>query len=174
MSTSKTTCVEQPAPTKPLFLSMGDITPEILCTWEMGCHQYFKHKNIPNKEQVGKVAWGMLEPSVQEWYLNDQEHLDALTFREYMAEVRAYWLPSDWADITWQKLLSSTQGNKPFNEWAVEVQGLNALLHDTPSYLTELNLCYHLEAHMHTDLRTKYHSEDILAINEFHPWLKKT
>lgn len=65
----------------------------------MGCHQFFRHKDIPEDEQVGKVVWGMQEPSVQEWYLNDQERLDKLSFDKYIAEVRAYWLPSDWADI---------------------------------------------------------------------------
>ncbi|KAG2065369.1 hypothetical protein BDR04DRAFT_1121922 [Suillus decipiens] len=88
---TKTTHVEQPAPTKPPFLSTGDITPKILCNWEMGCRQYFKHKDIPEEEQV-----------------------------EYMTEFRVYWLPSDWADVMRQKLLTSNQGNKPFNKWAVE------------------------------------------------------
>jgi hypothetical protein len=56
----------------------------------------------------------MQEPSIQEWYLNDQERMDALTFKDYMAEVCEYWLPDDWADITRQKLLSLCQGSKVF------------------------------------------------------------
>jgi len=66
----------------------------------MGCHQFFKHKKIPVDEKVGMVVWGMQEPTIQEWYLNDQDRMDKLSFNEYMAEVRAYWPPSDWADIT--------------------------------------------------------------------------
>jgi hypothetical protein len=90
MSTAKTTQIDQPAPTKPPFLMPGDVTPEVLRTWEMGCRQYFKHKDVPAKEQVSKVAWGMQEPSIQEWYLNDQEHMDTLTFEDYMAKVCKY------------------------------------------------------------------------------------
>jgi hypothetical protein len=52
-------------------------------------------------------------------------------------------------------------------DWAVEVQSLNALLCGTTSHLTELNLRYHLEAHMQADLRTEYRSEDVAAIEEF-------
>ncbi|KAG2095734.1 uncharacterized protein F5147DRAFT_778632 [Suillus discolor] len=173
MSTTKTARVDQPAPTKPPFLTPGDITPEVLRTWEMGCRQYFKHKDIPVDEQVGKVAWGMQEPSVQEWYLNDQERMDELTFGEYMDEVRAYWLPSDWADTMRQKLLSSCQENKVFSDWAIEVQSLNALLRNTTSHLTELNLRYHLEAHMNADLRTEYRTENVADIAEFRPWTEK-
>ncbi|KAG1854083.1 hypothetical protein C8R48DRAFT_610217 [Suillus tomentosus] len=92
--------MDQPAPTKPPFLTPGDFTPEILRTWEMGCQQFFIHKEVPVAEQVGKVAWGMQEPPVQEWYLNDQDRLNRLTLEAYMKEVRAYWLPSDWADVT--------------------------------------------------------------------------
>ncbi|KAG2746933.1 hypothetical protein P692DRAFT_20781250, partial [Suillus brevipes Sb2] len=173
MTTTKTARVDQPAPTKPPFLTPGDITPEVLRTWEMGCRQYFKHKDIPAEEQVGKVAWGMQEPSVQEWYLNDQDRMDKLKFNEYMSEVRAYWLPWDWADTTRQKLLSSSQGSKAFSDWAVEVQTLNALLRGTTSHLTELNLRYHLEAHMQDDLRTEYRTENVKEIKEFRPWTEK-
>lgn len=94
-TTTKIACVDQPAPTKPPFLTPGEITPEVLRKWEMGCRQFFKHKKIPAEEQVGTVAWGMQEPTIQEWYLNDQDRMDKLTFKEYMAEVRTYWLPSD-------------------------------------------------------------------------------
>lgn len=174
---SKSACIEQPALTKPPFLTPGDITPEVLCTWEMGCQQYFKHKDIPIEEQVGKVAWRMQEPSIQEWYLTDQDRMDDLTFDEYMAEVHAYWLPLDWADTRadtmCQKLLLSCQGNKLFSEWAVEVQGLNVLLCGTPSHLTELNLRYHLKAHMHPDLQTKYCSELVAALTDFRAWIEK-
>lgn len=173
MSASKTARVEQPSATKPPFLTPGDITPEALRSWEVGCRQYFKHKAVPGEEQVGKVAWGMQEPSIQDWYINDQERMDKLTFVEYMKEVRAYWLPTDWADITRQKLLSSCQDSKAFHDWAVEVQRLNSLLRGTESHLTEINLRYHLEAHMQPDLRTEYRAENVAAITAFRPWIEK-
>ncbi|KAG1760460.1 hypothetical protein EDD22DRAFT_781129, partial [Suillus occidentalis] len=151
---------------------LGDLTPEAICKWEMGCRQYFKHKEVPTNEQVGKVAWGMQEPSIQDWYLNDQDHMDSLTFTEYMAEFHAYWLPSDWDDVTHQKLLSSCQGDKLFSEWVVEVQSLNSLLHGIPSQLTELSICHHLEAHMLPDLRMEYCAKKVKEIQNFHPWLE--
>ncbi|KAG1737595.1 hypothetical protein EDD22DRAFT_959640 [Suillus occidentalis] len=135
MTTTKNAHVNQPAPTKPPFLMPGDIMPEVLRTWEMG-----------------KVAWGMQEPAIQEWYLNDQERMDKLMFDTYITKVHAYWLPWDWADSTHQKLLLSVQGNKAFSDWAVEVQSLNAILRD---------------------LRTNYRTENVKAIVRFRPWQEK-
>ncbi|KAG2741811.1 hypothetical protein P692DRAFT_20907082, partial [Suillus brevipes Sb2] len=57
--------------------------------------------------------------------------------------------------------------------WAVEVQSCNALLRGTPSHLTELNLRYHLEAHMHADLRREYRSENVANITDFRLWKEK-
>ncbi|KAG1802447.1 uncharacterized protein BJ212DRAFT_1304812 [Suillus subaureus] len=154
-NTSKNAHVDQSAPTKPPFLTPGDITLEVLQNWEMGCRQFIKHKEVAAEEQVGKVVWGMQEPSIQELYLNDQECINRLTFEDYMAEVHIYWLPLDWANITHHKMLSLNQGDKPFNEWAVEVQTLNTLLHGTTLHLSETDLHYHLEAHMHADLKVR-------------------
>ncbi|KAG1760618.1 hypothetical protein EDD22DRAFT_900292 [Suillus occidentalis] len=62
------------------ILTVGEISPEVLLAWEMGCRQFLMHKNVPETEMVRKT-----------WYLDDHD--------QYMKEVRSYWLPSNW-DIT--------------------------------------------------------------------------
>lgn len=153
--------VEQAAPSKPPTLSAGQITPEILRAWENGCTQFFLHKEVKDDEKVKKVAWGMQDPIVQDWYLNDQAKFDALTFAEYMKEVRTYWLPTDWVDTVCRKMLASVQGQRPFSEWAIDIQSQNTLLRGTTSHLDDKNLLYHLEAHMNSDLAADYHAEGI-------------
>jgi len=106
---------EQAAPNKVPLLTAGEITPEALHTWEMGCLQFFRQKEIAAKDQVGRVAWNLQDPRVQDWYVNDSERLNALTFAAFMLEVCSYWLPSDWATMVRQKLLLSTQGDKAFH-----------------------------------------------------------
>ncbi|KAG2144235.1 hypothetical protein DEU56DRAFT_910589 [Suillus clintonianus] len=169
---SKYARVEQHAANKPPFLTAGEISPEVFRAWEMGCRQFFMHKDIPDDQMVKKVAWGMQEPIIQDWYLNDQDRLNALSFTDYIKEVRSYWLPADWADAVRQKMLSSTQGSKPFNEWAVEVQSKNTLLRDTPSHLNDTNLQYHLESHMHPDLTAEYRTEQITE-KDLRKWIEK-
>lgn len=48
--------VDQLMPTKPPFLILGKITPEMLYAWKMGCHHLFKHKKISAEEYVGIVV----------------------------------------------------------------------------------------------------------------------
>lgn len=128
----------------------------------MGCTQFFIHKDVPAEEMVKKIAWGMQDPRIQDWYITRQEDLDALSFREYMVEVRSTWLPVGWADIVHRKMLASTQGQRPFSEWAIEVQSQNTLLRGTPSHLADVNILYHLESHMNPDLAADYHAENIV------------
>jgi hypothetical protein len=79
--------VEQKAANKPPFLTMGEISPEVLHAWEMGCHRFFMHKGVSNTEMVRKVAWGMQDPIIQSWYLNDHDCFNKLSFAEYISEV---------------------------------------------------------------------------------------
>lgn len=169
---SKLARVEQQAANKPPSLTAGEISPEVFRAWEMGCRQFFMHKEIPEGEMVKKVAWGMQEPIIQDWYLNDQDRFNKLSFADYIKEVRAYWLPADWADSVRQKMLLSTQGQKPFNEWAVEVQSKNTLLRDSTSHLNDTNLKYHLESHMHPDLAAEYCTEQITE-TDLRKWIEK-
>ncbi|KAG1785106.1 uncharacterized protein HD556DRAFT_1451069 [Suillus plorans] len=173
MSTnSKFAQVEQSSASKPPFLTAGELTPEVLCTWEMGCTQFFLHKEVKDVEMVKKVAWGMQEPVMQDWYSNNQARLDALTFKDYMAEVCSYWLPSGWADSVRRKMLASMQGQQPFHEWAVNFQGQNTLLRGTLSHLKDDSILYHLEAHMNSDLAADYQAENITE-TKLCKWIEK-
>ncbi|KAF9218370.1 hypothetical protein BS17DRAFT_811703 [Gyrodon lividus] len=165
---------ESSAAHKAPIITVGNITPEALQSWEMGCKQYFLHRSIDSAEQVQKIAWNLQDPCIQDWYINDYDRIDKLTFSAFMEEVRSWWLPSDWATITHQKMLASTQGNKVFSEWAIDVQTQNTILHGMTSHLTDASLKYHLEAHMHPDLAckyraTKYSTEDVLR-----KWIEKS
>ncbi|KAG1810476.1 uncharacterized protein HD556DRAFT_1223852, partial [Suillus plorans] len=171
-SFTKTARVEQASASKPPFLTAGQITPEVLRSWEMGCMQFFLHKEVQEVEKVKKIAWGMQDPIVQDWYLNNQEEFDALTFREFVTHIHEYWLPTNWADTVRRKMLSSVQGQRPFSEWAVDIQSQNTLLRDTASHLDDVNLLYHLESHMNSDLAADYYAENI-AEEDIRRWIEK-
>ncbi|KAG1786930.1 uncharacterized protein HD556DRAFT_1247607, partial [Suillus plorans] len=169
---SKLARVEQLSASKPPFLTAGELTPEALRSWELGCTQFFLHKEVKEGEMVKKVAWGMQDPVMQDWYSNNQVHLDKLTFKDYMAEVRSYWLPSGWADTVRRKMLSSTQGQRPFHEWASEFQSRNTLLRGTTSHLADANILYHLESHMNPELAADYQAEQI-SETDLRKWIEK-
>jgi predicted aspartyl protease len=164
----KTARVEQSSASKPPFLTLGEVTHEALRSWEMGCSQFFMHKSIPEEDMVKKIAWGMQDPQIQDWYLTNQDEIDAMTFKEYMAEVRNMWLPVGWADIVRRKMLASTQGQRPFSEWAIEVQSQNTLLRGTTLHLP----LYHLESHMNAELAADYHTENVVE-EDLRKWIEK-
>ncbi|KAG2746332.1 hypothetical protein P692DRAFT_20820289 [Suillus brevipes Sb2] len=169
---SKMARVEQKAANKLPILTVGEISPEVLLAWEIGCRRFCIHKGVPDTEMVSKVAWGMRDPIIQTWYHNDYDRFNKLSFAEYINEVRSYWLPTDWVVTVRQKMWSSMQGQKPFNEWAFEILSKNNLLQGTPSHLTDTNLRYHLEARMHPDLAYKYHAEKTTE-TDLRKWIKK-
>ncbi|KIK36858.1 hypothetical protein CY34DRAFT_93677, partial [Suillus luteus UH-Slu-Lm8-n1] len=169
---SKIARTEQPSASKPPFLTVGEVTPEALRSWEMGCTQFFMHKDVAENEMVKKVAWGMQDPRIQDWYLVNRKEIDELTFDEYMAEVRRVWLPTGWADTVRRKMLASTQGQRSFMEWAIDVQSQNTILRGTPSHLADANILYHLEAHLNADLAADYQAENIVE-DDLKTWLDK-
>ncbi|KAG1841699.1 hypothetical protein DFJ58DRAFT_610860, partial [Suillus subalutaceus] len=162
----------QSSASKPPLLTAGEITPDALWSWEMGCIQFFMHKDVPEDEMVRKVAWGLQEPRIQDWYMTNQDEIDLMTFKEYMAEVREIWLPIGWADTIRRKMLASTQGQRAFSEWAIDVQSQNTLLRGTPSHLADVNILYHLESHMNIDLAADYHAENIVE-EDLRKWIAK-
>ena len=173
MSSSKVGRCEQTAVHIAPLLTAGNVTPEALRAWEMGCLLFFLHKDVAEKEQVGKIAWTLQDPRVQDWYLSDCDCIHTLSFPDFMKEVRAYWLPSDWAAVLRLKMMSSTQGNKPFHVWAAEVQSQNVLLRGDPSHMTDAALRYHLESHMHVDLNTDYRVANIDMEKDLCKWIER-
>ncbi|KAG2346923.1 hypothetical protein BDR05DRAFT_1046205 [Suillus weaverae] len=159
-------------PLKPPFLTVREVTPKALWSWEMGCTQFFIHKDVSKKEMVKKVTWGMQDPWIQDWYITNQEHIDLMTFKEYMAEVRSVWLPIGWADTVQRKILASMQGQCAFSEWAMDVQSQNTLLRGTTSHLADINILYHLKSHMNIDLAADYHTENIVE-EDLRKWIEK-
>ncbi|KAG8218243.1 hypothetical protein J3R82DRAFT_3842 [Butyriboletus roseoflavus] len=47
-------------------------------------------------QQVINIAWNLQDPYIQDWYINDADCLNALSFNEFIKEICKVWLPSDW------------------------------------------------------------------------------
>ncbi|KAG2073366.1 hypothetical protein BDR04DRAFT_1116284 [Suillus decipiens] len=139
--TRAVTHVEQVSASKSPFLTTGQISPEGLCAWEMGCAQLFLHKEVKDDEKVKKVAW------------------------DFMDKVHTHWLPTDWVEIIQCKLLATVQGQCTFTKWAIEIQSQNTLLCGTTSHLTDVHILYHLESHMNVDLAADCCTEKKEAVN---------
>jgi hypothetical protein len=171
MATTRARC-EQSANKLPI-ITAGTLTPEAVRSWEKGCKQYFLIKKIDAAQQVPYVAWNLQDARIHEWYDNDSDRLDKLSFADFVADLRKVWLPSDWDDTLREKMLCNVQGSRAFHDWAVEVENQNTMLKGTPSHLQLASLRWHLEAHMCLDLKRKYRVSGEKAEKDFRTWLDK-
>ena len=172
-STMSITEYQQASTTKPPVLTPGTVSPEQLRMWEMGCLQYFHHKMISAADQVQYVAWGLHDPRIQQWYAIDAGCLNILDFTSFMAELRNYWLPTDWAADLRLKMLSSHQGSHPFHEWVIDVQTQNTMLANHDGHMNDQGLRFHFEANMNKDLALQYRSSDARTEVALRFWVKK-
>jgi len=125
----------QPNSSKPPTLTPGRIGPDLLRKFQIGCLSYFQNKDIDPANQVKCVAWGLQDPLIQDWYMNDRERIEALAFDAFIVEIRNRWLKRGWETTLRNNLYSSRMGNDSFWDWAVKFQSNNSLLIDSPSHM---------------------------------------
>lgn len=166
-------CVDQLALNKIPIMMTGDLTPENVQKFEIRCQMYFKHKDIDEENQIVKVAWGIQDLWVQTQYMENWAQINAMTFDDYIEELCHVWLPSNWEVTLCLTVLGTQQGEKACHDWAMEIQGANALLIGTTSYLTEQTLHNQLEAGHSHNLSKACQNEAIDTIGDFNAWLEE-
>jgi hypothetical protein len=65
----------------PPITTAGAPTPALLCAFQMGSLQHFSRKKVPIPKQVPQIIWGLHDPHIQNWYVNDTAWIDALPFK---------------------------------------------------------------------------------------------
>ncbi|KAH7903765.1 hypothetical protein BJ138DRAFT_1020111 [Hygrophoropsis aurantiaca] len=168
---SKNATVEHVDATKPPILTAGILTPEIARAWENSCLQFFQQKDVAEDKQVQHIAWGMRDARLGDWYLTNKDEIDDLTFAAYMTLLRNKWLEANWQSRIRQKLLSSRQNNRPFYEWAIELQSTNAILRNDPAHLTIAQLRFQLEANMNGSLHNECEHGKAADEADFDSWI---
>ena len=107
----------------------GKITPSVINAWEHGCLQYFRDRNIPDKDKVFKSCMNISNDLVRDWYMTDIYRFDGMEFEAFLAEMRAYFLPTNWdADIKAAIMNARQRENQSFADFALSVEKLNTQL----------------------------------------------
>ena len=146
-------------------LTAGRITPLVLQSWSLACKRYMKHAEKKPTEIVSFVAEAMLEPRLIAWYQAGQARIDALTLTQYLEELSALVLEKNWAHKIRDTIISSKQGDRPFIDWKIEVENLNAILTtSSPTHaLTNDGLKIQLEANLNNELKMNLINEPTLS-----------
>jgi RNase H-like domain found in reverse transcriptase/Reverse transcriptase (RNA-dependent DNA polymerase)/Integrase zinc binding domain len=147
------------------MLTAGRITPLIMQSWTLACKRYKKHGGKTDTEIVSYVAEGMFEPRLVAWYQADQSRIDGLTLDAYLLELSQLVLERNWAHDILETILSSSQGNRVFIDWKIEMENLNAILATSAPAraLTKDQLKVQLQSNLHPDLRLNLSLEPVLA-----------
>lgn len=96
-SNGKKIAVAQSTLTKhPPVLTLGTITPEAVSIFERHCPYHFLACKVLAVDQVTTIAFGFQDPLIQDWYFNDVDTWNAMTFAEFMTAFRKHWLKKNW------------------------------------------------------------------------------
>ncbi|KAJ8453900.1 hypothetical protein ONZ51_g13339 [Trametes cubensis] len=90
-------------------LGEGKITPAVVNAWELGCLQYFRDRDIDDDKQVMKASNGIANEIVRDWYLNDYDRYDSMTWADFLEAIRARFLPKGWASAIRSQIIAAKQ-----------------------------------------------------------------
>lgn len=149
-------------------LTAGSLSPETLQSWEQQCRQHFRVKRIADDEQVGIVASGLQDTTIVTWFFANESRLSALSFKDFMADMRKRFLPRTWADDVLDRLSHSTQNeNDSFESWVDNLLRTNALLTDTGLEFSEDRIREHITTHAVQELRSAARRTEARALKGF-------
>ncbi|KAH9939459.1 hypothetical protein B0H21DRAFT_698417 [Amylocystis lapponica] len=153
------------------LLTSRKITPQVLTNWEHACRVYFKEKDVANAKKVAKVTGGLQDELVRDWYFNDADTLDALSWANFLKEMRKRWLPKGWVDRTLTDLLRSRQrDDEPFEDWVISIEKLNTLLRGTTAHLDNTHLRTQICAAACEELRILCDEDTLKDVEDYRDW----
>ena len=150
-----TATVESSSPKVPPTLGAGRVTPEVLHQWERACKEYFRVKGVAQKKKVESVLSRLQDLHIADWAEANEAALVQLDFPEFMEKLRGQALEKDWDRKIKLAMLASKQGDRPFHEWAYEMQTRNALLRGRPYHCEDGALHETLENNMDQGLELR-------------------
>ena len=90
-----------------------------------------------------------------------------------MVEFCVNYLAEDWEEDTLREILSMTQGNSSFWDFAVAIQNKNSLLCGTTLHLVNDKLHHQISTGMEVHLSKKVSSKKLNKVIRFHKWLSE-
>ncbi|KAH9927786.1 uncharacterized protein B0H18DRAFT_875288, partial [Fomitopsis serialis] len=152
-------------------VSAGKLTPALILQWEAACTAFFREREVKDEDKVAKVAFGFQDELIQDWYINDSENINAMTFPNFVNKIRSRYLPHEWEDDVSTVLLRMRQKeDERFADWVVAVEKQNRLLRGSDLRKDEKALKAQITANAWVDVRraaTKKVYKDIVDFKEW-------
>ena len=156
--------VEQENPGKCPILNEGDLNAKNARQYDNSCNGYFDVKDIPEDKQVCKVIAGIRDQRMKDHISMNCARIIALTFPQFLQELKDNWLNKNWEAITHIQLLCMVQGrDQPFRDYMVVLLVQNTLLMRTTSHLSNAKLHHQLEVGLELCLSQKIENDTVIA-----------
>ena len=164
--------VEHPVMKHCPILTAGEVTPKALVDLTDAHNEYFIAKDIEDKDKVKKILGGFKCVHIRDWIACERACLLALSYKVFMEELRASYLPPDWEETVCTQILGMRmKPNIKFWDWVQEMRALNIILHGTDSHLSDEALRNQLEASLETSLQSYVFLEKINKIMVLKDWI---
>jgi len=169
---SNVATVEHPITKHCPILTAGEITPKALVDLVNAHNEYFIAKDIDEADKVKKVLGGFKCVHVRDWISCDRARLLMLSYNDFMTEVRANYLPSDWEEMVRTQILGmQMKKGAKFWDWCQEMRAINIILRGTDSHLSDFALRNQLEANLEPSLRSYVFREKINKTTVLKDWI---
>ncbi|KIM75263.1 hypothetical protein PILCRDRAFT_79212 [Piloderma croceum F 1598] len=151
---------------KPLVITPGKLTPDLLFDFKNGAYSYFLFKDIKLEKEVSKIAGGLQDGCIQTWYLNCAA-VDAAGFPAFMKHICDSWLELGWEQEVKLVVLASHQGNSAISDWIMLLESTNTLLNGHVCKLSDNDLRNHIQSHVHPDMMTATTTAELYLIASY-------
>ena len=162
-----------PTSVKAPVLTAGNISPAVMMDFENATLDFFVSKSVPGEKQVTMIIPGIKDIHICDWITAEHDCIVALPFADFMKEMCLNYLPQDWEDQVWNKILTSmlTSSASSFWNWSQKILKLNCLLCNTALAFDETALRNHLKAHLDDELKAKVKHSEAWKDKNFKTWV---
>jgi hypothetical protein len=81
------------------LLTPGEVSPMVMRQWEMACKDFFSaNKKLEEADRVAAVLPGLKDMRARDWVATHWENLVALSFNDFMKDLRHEFLSEGWDD----------------------------------------------------------------------------
>jgi hypothetical protein len=161
--------------TKPPILLEGDCTQATLRQFEIAFQNYCTLKTVEPKGETAIVVGCFRDYRITDWLQIEEERTKvlAMSFKEFMVELRKKMLPLDWERAARLSMLARRQSaSETFDDFATNVRSQNSLLSGTSSHLADDRLRLQLESAMLPELLEDYETDAVAKHKtDFNEWL---
>ena len=138
-------------------ISQSSLTLDALLCWVDDCLTYFGIRQISASEQVSGIIYTIRVTRMRPWLRSNHARLCALSFDDFVMEIKRKWLKSDWKDDLVKRVKNDQPSGVDLLDWVTKLIEANESIGlEHPEFVDDRRFKSHVEARMSDKLRREY------------------